>query len=100
MVNENAPYHFTPIARDPDGDSLSFSISGKPNWAVFDSSTGTLSGTPNKAAIDTYNNIIISVTDGSNTVSLNSFYIEVKVNNKQIIFIHTDLLGSPIKEST
>ena len=36
----------TPTASDPDGDPLTFAVSGKPAWANFDSSNGTLAGVP------------------------------------------------------
>ena len=34
----------TPSASDPDGQPLTFSITGQPEWAFFDSTTGTLCG--------------------------------------------------------
>jgi hypothetical protein len=45
-VLEGVQYRFRPSASDPDGDTLSFSISNRPAWAAFDSATGELSGTP------------------------------------------------------
>ena len=39
-------YSFQPSASDPNGDTLTFSISGKPAWATFNTSTGRLNGTP------------------------------------------------------
>jgi hypothetical protein len=39
------PYVFKPIAFDPDGLALSFSITGAPEWALLDSTTGWLTGT-------------------------------------------------------
>ena len=39
-------YSFQPTARDSNGDSLVFSISNRPAWASFSSSTGRLSGAP------------------------------------------------------
>jgi hypothetical protein len=74
-INANSSYSFTPNASDPDGDSLTFSISGQPLWASFDTSTGQLSGTPNDAHVGVYSNIVISVSDGQETVSLASFSI-------------------------
>jgi hypothetical protein len=73
----NTGYNFSPIASDPDGDSLTFTISGRPSWASFNSSTGSLSGTPGPGAIGTYSGIRISVSDGVDSVSLASFSIEV-----------------------
>ena len=42
----NQAYAFQPTASDVDGDALTFSISGQPNWASFSTLTGLLSGTP------------------------------------------------------
>ena len=70
-------YSFTPAANDPDGDTLSFSITNKPDWASFDSQTGELSGTPSTADLGSFSNIVISVTDGIEGVSLQAFAIQV-----------------------
>jgi hypothetical protein len=71
-------YAFQANARDRDGDSLTFSISNKPAWAAFDTSHGFLSGYPADIDAGTVTNgIIISVTDGPNTVSLSPFSIYV-----------------------
>jgi len=71
-------YRFTPNASDPDGDALTFSITGLPRWASFDESTGELTGTPQSGDVGTYSNIIITVTDGSESTSLGPFAILVK----------------------
>ncbi len=68
------PYSFAPSASDPEGAALTFSISGQPSWATFNSSTGKLTGT---AAAGTFANISISVSDGKNTVALAAFSITV-----------------------
>lgn len=65
-------YTFTPAASDADGDELVFSIENKPDWASFDTATGTLSGIPSKGF---YRNIKISVTDSYDTTSLDTFEI-------------------------
>jgi hypothetical protein len=70
-------YSFRPIASDPDGDALSFSIANKPAWADFNRSTGRLYGTPPSSARRTYSNITISVSDGRATTSLPAFSITV-----------------------
>jgi hypothetical protein len=66
-------YVFQPGASDADGDPLTFSISNRPSWAGFDSSTGRLSGTPGSAG--TFSNIRISVSDGQATAALPAFSI-------------------------
>ena len=80
-VQADQPYTFTPDANDSDGDTLAFSIKNKPTWADFNESTGTLSGTPNNADAKTYNTIILSVTDGTDTVALKPFKITVAYVN-------------------
>jgi len=81
LVYEDAAYIFMPLASDPDGDSLSFSIVNLPAWASFDPATGTLSGTPENADVGTTSDILISVSDGMKTVSLPSFDITVVNTN-------------------
>lgn len=76
-VAEMASYNFTPGVIDPDTASLSFSIVNKPAWASFNSSTGELSGTPDYTNAGSYTNIVISVDDGGNSVSLPAFAITV-----------------------
>jgi hypothetical protein len=70
-------YAFTPTASDPDGDALTFSISGKPAWASFNSATGKLAGTPTSTQAGTYSGIVISASDGQSTANLPSFAIQV-----------------------
>ena len=70
-------YSFTPNASDPDGDTLTFSVSNMPTWASFESSTGTLSGTPTLGDIGNTSNIGISVSDGETSASLSQFSVEV-----------------------
>jgi hypothetical protein len=74
-------YLFQPAASDPDGDSLDFSISHKPSWASFDTTTGALSGTPFNADAGSYTNIVITVSDGQASVSLPAFSIQVQSSN-------------------
>jgi hypothetical protein len=74
-------YSFTPAASDPDGDTLTFSISNQPAWASFSTSTGTLSGTPSNADAATYSNVVISVSDGEFSSSLAAFSITVTASN-------------------
>ena len=69
------PYSFTPQARDPDGDPLTFSIQNKPSWANFDSATGTLSGTP--AAAGSYAGIVITASDGTTSTALAPFELVI-----------------------
>jgi len=80
-INADARYSFTPTASDSDGDSLTFSITNKPSWADFDEATGELSGTPTNANKGTTSGIIISVSDGTQTVFLPAFDLKVNYIN-------------------
>ncbi|WP_139310403.1 cadherin-like domain-containing protein, partial [Photobacterium proteolyticum] len=75
-------YSFTPTLTDPDqGDTHTYSIENKPDWAEFDTSTGALTGTPDDAAVGTYSNVLIKVSDGTDEDTLDSFNIEVVNTN-------------------
>jgi hypothetical protein len=76
-VTAGSAYSFTPSTTDPSGKTLTFSISNPPSWASFSTSTGQLSGTPQAANVGTSSNIMISVGDGTNSVSLPAFAITV-----------------------
>jgi hypothetical protein len=78
QVNAGGQYSFTPGASDPDGDNLTFSVSGLPGWASFSTSNGSITGTPSDANVDIYNNISITVSDTSNaSATLGPFSISV-----------------------
>lgn len=76
-VTVNTSYTFTPAATDPDGDELMFSIENKPEWATFDTLSGKLSGTPQLEHVGSYEDILISVSDGQATATLPAFTIAV-----------------------
>jgi len=70
-------YAFKPTASDPDGDRLSFAVSGKPAWATFDTVTGVLSGIPRAADVGTQRKIVIRVSDGKLNDAMAPFAIAV-----------------------
>jgi putative Ig domain-containing protein len=76
-VQAGSTYSFQPAASDADGNKLTFSIANKPAWANFNTATGQLSGTPGTTSVGSYANITVSVSDGTNTVSLPAFTITV-----------------------
>lgn len=76
-VLENIFYDFEPSASDPDGDTLTFSITNRPAWADFDPTTGALYGTPSSADVGHYGSIKIAASDGLATTELPAFAIEV-----------------------
>jgi hypothetical protein len=71
-------YSFRPNASDADNDNLRFSVRNLPQWASFNSANGRISGQPDVGDTGLYNGIVVSVSDGSNTVSLPSFSIRVE----------------------
>jgi len=89
-VMATTSYSFTPVASDPDGEALNFTISNKPGWASFDSSTGQLSGIPGDGDVGSFSNIIISASDDSASQSLSPFSIDV------VAYVHQDSDGDGI----
>ena len=77
-VTQDQPYSFTPIASDPDGDTLTFTVTNQPLWAEFDPDTGSLTGTPTAAHIGTTLDVTITVSDSNATASLAPFDLEVR----------------------
>lgn len=78
-------YKFKPKAVDDDGDKLTFSIEGKPEWAKFNTKTGVLQGKPKpQHRGKTELPIKISVTDGISTSSLGAFKIVIKNNDPKV----------------
>ena len=86
-------YSFQPTASDPDGQALTFSITGKPSWADFNTSTGQLSGTPSSTNIGPYPDITITVSDGAASATLPAFSITVIASNSP-----PDISGVPPTE--
>ena len=85
-VGENL--NFTPSSSDPDGDTLSFSIEGKPEWAEFSSTSGSLSGVPGEDDLGSIYPIEVSVSDGDASSSISFdltvlkpiFFLSVQTN--------------------
>jgi hypothetical protein len=76
-INIGSSYSFVPTASDADGDALTFSIENRPSWASFDDNTGELSGQPTLGDVGVYTNILISVSDGTDSASILRFSIRV-----------------------
>jgi hypothetical protein len=70
-------YQFRPSVEDPDLDPLTYTISNRPPWAVFDQTSGRLQGIPGTADAGSYDNIKIAVTDGQSKAELSPFKIAV-----------------------
>ncbi|MDP5192020.1 Ig-like domain-containing protein, partial [Rheinheimera baltica] len=57
----------------------------KPSWAAFNTTTGALTGTPVAADVGTTSGIVISVSDGTLSASLEPFNLEVtRVNSAPV----------------
>jgi len=76
-VLEDFFYDFLPGASDPDGDTLTFTVTNKPGWADFDPTTGALYGTPAADDVGHYSSIKIAASDGLATTNLPDFAIDV-----------------------
>ena len=87
-------YGFTPTTTAPSGLRKTFSISGKPSWAGFNTASGTLSGTPQTANVNTSSTIVISVSDGRARASLPAFTLKVLPN------VTPTITGTPAKTAT
>jgi hypothetical protein len=67
QANENTAYTYDVNATDADGDTLIYSLTQSPSWLSIDSATGLISGTSPVVNSDTNYNIIIGVSDGTNS---------------------------------
>ncbi|MCU7814564.1 MAG: hypothetical protein KZQ81_05010 [Candidatus Thiodiazotropha sp. (ex Rostrolucina anterorostrata)] len=76
-VDAGDAYRFSPTATDGDTDTLSFSVANLPNWADFNTQNGTVSGSPTDQDAGNYNNIQITVSDGTDSATLTAFTISV-----------------------
>jgi hypothetical protein len=68
---------FKPYAWDHDGDTLVFSARNLPSWLSIAKDTGRVRGTPGTGNVGTYQDIVLSVSDGKATASLAPFSIKV-----------------------
>lgn len=71
-------YSFKPVASDPDGDKLSFSVVNLPRWATLNASTGELAGTPTANDVAFHASIAVTASDGKASATLKEFSIAVK----------------------
>jgi len=84
---QDAEYLFEPqLSYSGDLNTVTLSISNKPDWLTFDSATGALSGSPNNAQVGIYEGIYIAATNGHHNVGLEGFSIQViNVNDTPIL---------------
>jgi Putative Ig domain len=87
-VAVGSAYSFRPTVTDAVGAVLSFTVSNKPSWASFSTTTGALSGTPAAGNVGTDAKIEISVSDGKRTAALNAFSISVGSNASEAVTLY------------
>lgn len=75
VMKVKTSYDFRPVARDPEGRPLKFSVVNKPGWMVVAPNSGQLMGYPKTPGV--YRNIQLRVTDGKNVVSLPAFTLTI-----------------------
>ena len=91
-IRVGANLDFYPSAYDAENDNLTFSISGKPNWASFESSSGRLYGIPGDGDLNSTYSITITVSDGQLSDSI-SFTLTV-ISKLFYIIMNTDSLDA------
>ena len=98
-VQAGSRFSFQPSAADPEGATLTFSITGKPAWLTLDTATGALSGTPTASDIGDTAAMVMSVSDGNSSTSLSGFVIRVMAAGSSSNTAPT-LTGSPSTTAT
>ncbi|MDY6948466.1 MAG: putative Ig domain-containing protein [Pseudomonadota bacterium] len=76
-ITAGSAYSFRPTGSDPEGRALTWSITNRPSWASFNTTTGALTGTPSTSNVGTFSNITITASDGTNRTSLRAFNVAV-----------------------
>jgi hypothetical protein len=72
-------YSFSPAASDGNSaDILTYSIENKPDWLNFDTNTGKLEGKPENENVGPYENITISVSDGTESYACSPFSFTIE----------------------
>jgi len=64
-------FNFTPVATDEDNNELTFSATNLPSWLTVNETTGEMTGTPQFSDVGRFRNIILTVSDGVLSTSLN-----------------------------
>ena len=80
-VTAGNAYRFTPVASDIDGNPLTFRVANLPGWAGFDENNGRISGTPELDDVGSYEEIVITASNGDETTDLAPFSVRVTDNS-------------------
>jgi hypothetical protein len=75
-ANAGINYSFQPTVSQGTGP-VTFSITGQPTWATFNSTTGALSGTPTTSDVGKTSMVTITASNGSGTAAIGPFSIQV-----------------------
>jgi hypothetical protein len=78
VVDAGSFYTFKPYAWDHDGDTLRFAARNLPDWLALAADTGRINGTPDDSDVGVYENVVLSVSDGTASNSLEPFSITVR----------------------
>ncbi|WP_183451189.1 putative Ig domain-containing protein, partial [Microvirga lupini] len=87
----DASIHFS----DPDGDALTYSATGLPNWLTLDTATGMLSGTPANADVGPYT---ITVTASDAQGSASSEFVLTVTNTNDAPVVATEIADQSTNE--
>ena len=79
-VNEGGNLSFTITGSDPDGDTLTYSVTGLPSGATFNAATRTFDWTPGYTQSGSYN-VTFAVSDSSLSDNEDSEVVTITVNN-------------------
>lgn len=77
-------YSFVPATTNPGGGTLAFSVTNLPAWAKFSTATGAVTGTPSNVQVGAYPNIVVSVSNGTESASLAAFSITVTAGSASL----------------
>lgn len=77
LARVGVTYSYLPLARDAEGDELTFAAQNLPPWASIDPTNGHISGTPGENDVGVYESITISVADANRTAVTTPFSITV-----------------------
>lgn len=70
-------YSFVPTVENPGNKPLTFTLQNNPAWLTIDPATGTITGKPSQTDAGTFNDIVVTVSDGAATAALAPFSIQV-----------------------
>ena len=93
-ATEDVQYKYQLVAKDPDGDQLTFSIIKNPGWLAINENSGLLSGIPRNSNVGN-NNVEVAVNDGKGGNGKQAFTIVVKNTNDPPV-----ISSNPIKNAT